>query len=127
MVTELQARTRYEENVYPGNHTSVWGSWWQDGQWGFACCHQTLKQSWCTGEAGKQAGERAEQRLADNLEARAQQIEAARESAASAPAAKVGSFEEHRQGRESADDGWDCLAQRWLSMEVFDGSAGATE
>ena len=72
--------------MYPGNHTSVWGSWWQDGQWGFACCHQTLKQSWCTGEAGLAADARAESRLAENLEARAKQIEDSREAAGAAPA-----------------------------------------
>ena len=86
-----QARTRYEENVFPGNHTSVFGSWWQDGQWGFACCHQTTRNSYCTGEAGLRADARAEQRLADNLEARARQIEGAQEATTSAPAAaKVG-------------------------------------
>lgn len=71
----LQARSRYEENVCPGNHTSVWGSWWKDGQWGFACCHQTLRQAYCTGEAGKRAEAVAEQRMADNLAARARQLE----------------------------------------------------
>ncbi|KAK9809714.1 hypothetical protein WJX73_009141 [Symbiochloris irregularis] len=70
-----QARSRYEEDVHPGNHTSVWGSWWKDGQWGYACCHQTLKQSYCTGEAGRRAEAMAEQRMADNLAARAQQLE----------------------------------------------------
>ena len=85
----MQARTRYEENVFPGNHTSVFGSWWQDGQWGFACCHQTTKNSYCTGEAGLRAEARAEQRLAENLEARARQIESGQEASTSAPAAKV--------------------------------------
>ena len=87
-VTPAQARTRYEENVLPGNHTSVFGSWWQDGQWGFACCHQTTKNSYCTGEAGLRADARAEQRLADNLEARARQLESS-QATTSAPAAKV--------------------------------------
>ena len=85
---DMQARTRYEENVCPGNHTSVFGSWWQDGQWGFACCHQTTKNSYCTGEAGLRADARAEQRLAENLEARARQLESS-QATTSAPAAKV--------------------------------------
>jgi pre-mRNA-processing factor SLU7 len=38
--------------VYPTNHTSVWGSYWEDGRWGFACCHQFIKNSYCTGQAG---------------------------------------------------------------------------
>jgi pre-mRNA-processing factor SLU7 len=28
--------------VFPGNHTSVWGSFWREGNWGFACCHSGL-------------------------------------------------------------------------------------
>lgn len=46
-------RSRYEEDVHPGNHSSVWGSWWHDSQWGFSCCHQTVKNSYCTGKAGE--------------------------------------------------------------------------
>ncbi|KAA0201638.1 hypothetical protein HAZT_HAZT006494 [Hyalella azteca] len=46
-------RSRYEEDVYPNNHTSVWGSYWHEGRWGYNCCHSLLKNSYCTGEAGK--------------------------------------------------------------------------
>ncbi|KAL1381523.1 Pre-mRNA splicing Prp18-interacting factor-domain-containing protein [Phyllosticta capitalensis] len=42
------------------NHTSVWGSWWSNFQWGYACCHSTVKNSYCTGEEGKKAFEEAE-------------------------------------------------------------------
>lgn len=45
-------KSRYEEDVHPGNHTSVWGSWWHDGRWGYACCHQTTHNAYCTGQAG---------------------------------------------------------------------------
>lgn len=31
------------------NHTHVWGSFWEDGEWGFACCHSTIKGSYCGG------------------------------------------------------------------------------
>lgn len=48
-------RSRWEEDVLVNNHTSVWGSWWHDGHWGYACCHSLVKNSICTGEAGKQA------------------------------------------------------------------------
>lgn len=43
-------RSKYEEDVYPNNHTSVWGSYWQDGQWGYQCCRSFIKNSYCTGE-----------------------------------------------------------------------------
>jgi pre-mRNA-processing factor SLU7 len=50
-------RSKYPEDVYVNNHTSVWGSWYDTGSntWGYACCHSTVHISYCTGEAGKQA------------------------------------------------------------------------
>lgn len=48
-------RTKYEEDVLIGNHLSVWGSYYSRRQscWGYACCHSTHKNSYCTGEKGK--------------------------------------------------------------------------
>nr|CDS27535.1 step II splicing factor slu7 [Hymenolepis microstoma] len=46
-------RSRYEEDVYPKNHKSVWGSYWYAGQWGYRCCHSLIKESYCMGEKGK--------------------------------------------------------------------------
>ena len=54
------ARSKYREDVLVNNHTSVWGSWWSNFQWGYACCHSTVKNSYCTGEEGKRAFEQAE-------------------------------------------------------------------
>lgn len=54
------AKSKYAEDVYINNHTSVWGSWWANFQWGFACCHSTIKNSYCTGEDGKKAWEASE-------------------------------------------------------------------
>ena len=48
-------KSRYPEDVYPGNHVSVWGSFWSEGKWGYKCCHSFVKASYCTGEAGKAA------------------------------------------------------------------------
>lgn len=36
-------KSKYEEDVYINNHTSVWGSFWKDGQWGYKCCHSFVK------------------------------------------------------------------------------------
>jgi len=47
-------RSRYDEDHYPNNHKSVFGSWWNSGEWGYKCCHSLIKNSYCTGEAGKQ-------------------------------------------------------------------------
>ncbi|KAI8619365.1 Pre-mRNA splicing Prp18-interacting factor-domain-containing protein [Chytriomyces sp. MP71] len=48
-------RSKYEEDVHPQNHQSVWGSWWEAGRWGYACCHSFSKNSYCTGQAGIEA------------------------------------------------------------------------
>ncbi|KAL1869844.1 hypothetical protein VTK73DRAFT_2918 [Phialemonium thermophilum] len=53
-------RSKYPEDVFINNHTSVWGSWWSDFKWGYACCHSFIKNSYCTGEEGMKAWEAAE-------------------------------------------------------------------
>jgi pre-mRNA-processing factor SLU7 len=55
-------KSRYAEDVFPNNHTTVWGSWWHNFTWGYACCRSTLKGSYCTGEAGRAAWEATERR-----------------------------------------------------------------
>nr|XP_023029926.1 pre-mRNA-splicing factor Slu7-like [Leptinotarsa decemlineata] len=44
-------KSKYEEDVYINNHTSVWGSYWHGGQWGYKCCHSFIKNSFCLGQA----------------------------------------------------------------------------
>jgi len=53
------AKSKYAEDKLINNHTAVWGSWWQSFKWGFACCHSTVKNSYCTGEEGIRAAEEA--------------------------------------------------------------------
>lgn len=53
--SETVAKSKYPEDIFTNNHTTVWGSWWSNFQWGYACCHSTVKNSYCTGDAGKQA------------------------------------------------------------------------
>lgn len=36
-------RSKYEEDVFPSNHSSVWGSFWKNGKWGYNCCHSFIK------------------------------------------------------------------------------------
>lgn len=47
-------KSRYEEDVFNNNHTSVWGSYWFNGQWGYRCCHSLIKESYCLGEKSKE-------------------------------------------------------------------------
>lgn len=56
---KLESKSKYPEDVLINNHKSVWGSWWANFQWGYACCHSTVKNSYCTGEEGKLAFEEA--------------------------------------------------------------------
>lgn len=49
------AKSKYEEDVLINNHTSAWGSYWEEGQWGYACCHAVVKNSYCLGASNIQA------------------------------------------------------------------------
>mmetsp|Transcript_7958 Transcript_7958/g.20097 ORF Transcript_7958/g.20097 Transcript_7958/m.20097 type:complete len:673 (-) Transcript_7958:36-2054(-) len=42
-------KSKYEEDVLVGNHSSIWGSWFDPvtKAWGFACCHQCMKNAYC--------------------------------------------------------------------------------
>jgi pre-mRNA-processing factor SLU7 len=53
-------KSKYVEDVFTNNHRSVFGSWWSNFQWGYQCCHSLVKNSYCTGEEGKEAFEQAE-------------------------------------------------------------------
>ena len=66
---KTEAKSKYPEDVLINNHTTVWGSWWKNFQWGYACCHSTVKNSYCTGEEGKLAFEEASRvRTGGNLD-----------------------------------------------------------
>lgn len=43
--------TKYCEDEFPLNHTTVWGSYYDrsTANWGYQCCHSTLKNSYCVG------------------------------------------------------------------------------
>ncbi|MCJ1385709.1 mRNA splicing protein [Xylographa soralifera] len=66
----IMTRSKYTEDIHINNHTSVWGSWWKDFHWGYACCHSTIKNSYCAGDEGRKAYEEADQiRMGGDLEA----------------------------------------------------------
>ena len=52
----VAARSKYEEDVFRYHHTSVWGSFWKEGQWGYACCKSTVRNSYCLGKSAAAAG-----------------------------------------------------------------------
>ncbi|CAI5510122.1 unnamed protein product [Closterium sp. Naga37s-1] len=71
--------SRYEEDVLVNNHRAVWGSWWGGGVWGYACCHQTTRMSYCTGASGIAAAEASANLMQANMERR-EQMKAAKEA-----------------------------------------------
>jgi pre-mRNA-processing factor SLU7 len=62
---EAVVRSRYEEDVYPGDHSSVWGSYWADGKWGYACCKSHLKNSLCMGNRVEEVAQQQRSRQTD--------------------------------------------------------------
>ena len=88
--------TLYEEDVFPGNHSSVWGSWWdrRTRAWGYGCCHSTTKNAYCLGEAGKRAAAAAREQLEANMrtleEQKAKQDSSATAAGAGAATAAAG-------------------------------------
>lgn len=66
------ARTKYEEDVYVNNHTSVWGSYYNRAMaaWGYACCHSLLRNAYCTGAKGRAANDAANQVQPGSFQAR---------------------------------------------------------
>jgi len=50
---DKKAASRYPEDQYINDHTSVWGSWWNKTlNWGYTCCHSNEKYSGCLGRRG---------------------------------------------------------------------------
>lgn len=82
---EHRVRSRYEEDVHPGNHTSVWGSFWHEGRWGYACCHSMLKNSMCMGGKAQEV-EAANRQVMDANAQRFEEERAARREAAAGSA-----------------------------------------
>ncbi|ORY36153.1 hypothetical protein BCR33DRAFT_759054 [Rhizoclosmatium globosum] len=60
-------RSKYEEDVLFQNHTAIWGSYWNAGRWGYACCHAFVRSSYCTGQAGIEAAAASNKLMQDNV------------------------------------------------------------
>lgn len=44
--------SKYAEDIFINNHTCVWGSFFDQGKWGYLCCRQFVKNSFCIGKTG---------------------------------------------------------------------------
>ena len=50
----LGLKSKYEEDIHPDTHTSVWGSYYHPHfGWAYKCCYSFDKNSICQGEKGK--------------------------------------------------------------------------
>ncbi|KAH8929321.1 hypothetical protein BT69DRAFT_1311224 [Atractiella rhizophila] len=98
---KVKMRSKYDEDVYHNNHTSVWGSWYSvnASSWGYACCHSTTKNSYCVGRAAIEASERE---ATDNLRAL---VEAAKaKKAAEATSEKDEKEKRGKKGKRKASE-----------------------
>lgn len=79
-------KSKYEEDVLDQNHTAVWGSWYdlQTGQWGYGCCRNTMKGSYCTGKAGLEAAKAGDALMHANTSKKAEEDSAKRKEIANA-------------------------------------------
>ena len=46
-------KSKYQEDVYVNGHTSVYGSFFRSGKWGYKCCRAVQKQAYCVGAASR--------------------------------------------------------------------------
>jgi pre-mRNA-processing factor SLU7 len=53
--------SKYEEDLFTNGHRTVWGSYFHKGafSWGYEDDHSLLRNSYCTGEAGREANDEA--------------------------------------------------------------------
>lgn len=63
--TDIVTSSRFEEDVFEGNHSQIWGSYLDDATlaWGYSCCFQTIRKSYCIGERGREAVREAKLRM----------------------------------------------------------------
>ena len=61
---KAEVKSKYIEDEFVNGHSSVWGSWWKEGQWGYKCCLSVNKNDCCRGIATAVArtGEEKEKR-----------------------------------------------------------------
>ena len=101
----------YEEDIHPGNHSSVWGSYYdvEERMWGYACCHATARGAYCTGAAGRRAlaDSRAFQRAAESVTAEDRTRAEMHRDAEETPAARAARLAAGAGGSESSKYGTD--------------------
>ena len=54
-------KSKYQEDVYVNGHTTVYGSYFKGGTWGYKCCGALQKQAYCTGAASRSGADTPQQ------------------------------------------------------------------
>lgn len=68
-------KSKYPEDIFSGNHTQVWGSWY-DGAWGYGCCQGMLRSAYCGGQIAIDAKVFNQRKLQANIEKAARKVAA---------------------------------------------------
>eukprot|EP00178_Gracilaria_changii_P006826 TRINITY_DN221_c0_g1_i1.p2 TRINITY_DN221_c0_g1~~TRINITY_DN221_c0_g1_i1.p2 ORF type:complete len:540 (-),score=114.46 TRINITY_DN221_c0_g1_i1:11501-13120(-) len=84
----------YPEDVLEKNHTTIWGSFYKNGKWGYACCRQTQRYAFCTGAAGRIAAIETEKEMEKRVAEAAERRD---------PRSLVEQNAERKDGREEND------------------------
>lgn len=103
-------KSKYEEDVLTGNHTSVWGSFYDaaTGRFGYKCCHQTSRRAYCLPLKKQDSG--ADVAIADGGKEQSEvDVEAGGEKVSSS--SDSASDSEHAQG-EAVEQGQKASAEK---------------
>ncbi|CAM9162421.1 unnamed protein product [Ectocarpus sp. 4 AP-2014] len=115
------AKSKYEENVFPSNHTSVWGSYFdkRSMKWGFSCCHSLTFKSYCTGEEGKVANDEANSVLNVDLAGERKMLEGRKEGEASKVPEMTARSDLYGEGTANVDLDEDKLKEAVKKQKAF--------
>lgn len=112
--------TKYAEDVLEQNHTAVWGSYYRDGRWGYACCRATVRNAYCTGGSASASASATAPATASaasaSSSAAAAAAAAAAEPVAAAPLAGAGAL----SGVVVTDDGEPAAKRRRREPATLD-------
>lgn len=121
----LRPSSKYAEDLLENKHTAVWGSYYAEGKWGYDCCHQMVRNAYCTGESGKLAAKE----LADEM---TEKVEAALRKRTEASTKLVGGSKtspngNNREAGKRAADSLDAEQSKRRKIEAAMGSQQAQE
>lgn len=122
---KMAPKSKFPEDVHPGNHTTVWGSFFdrRSRSWGYACCHQLSRNAYCVPVSEAPAAvmappdEEFEEPVQEELEAPKKKSKAEEEKEKAAKMKKaLENYEKEQEEFKQGEDGGD-LKRRYNSMK----------